>query len=179
MKESQSIFSLPQYLHSVTTAPAFIGLPVLDTLERILNGGSRHREEMARIRMAEKEMEEEYQLKHRRLDAAFHYAMAQLEERRRLLELHFESQMQALAVDSKESGHIQTILQQTMQLATDDSVPSEVRIAAMDALPRLTISLNTRQAERHRYLNESQQIAILATQLHVFNHFLQHKGDEL
>ncbi|MBP9727345.1 MAG: hypothetical protein KBD83_07790 [Gammaproteobacteria bacterium] len=66
-----------------------------------------------------------------------------------------------------------------MQLATDDSVPSEVRIAAMDALPRLTISLNTCQAERHRYLNESQQIAILATQQHVFNHFLQHKGDEL
>jgi hypothetical protein len=142
----------------------FGGIPVLNVLERMLTGGMRHREEMARIRMAEKDMEEQYRLQNRQLDAAFNYAMKQLEARSQQMDQHFKLQMQAMALEAAESGAMQQMLIQTMQLAAADHVGDEVRLAAIATLPCLMDSFGARQAARHQQLLASQRQLLVSQQ---------------
>ncbi len=142
-----------------TSSGAFSGIPVLDVLERLLSGGMRHREEMARIQMAEKEMQEQYRLQNRQLDAAFQYAMKQLEERSRQLDRQFQFQLQAMAVDAEESGTLQLAISQAMQIATSEHTSEPLRLAAMAMLPGLVNSLNVNQAGRNQKVLQWQQHA--------------------
>lgn len=128
-------------------------------LERLLDGGRRHRQEMARIRLEETRLREEYRLMNRQLDAALEVALRKLESRERAEERQFQLLVGTLAQQAKDADVLHEVMTQASLAAFSPQYPAEMSKAAQSLLPVLTAQIDRTQERGLELMRVAQQRA--------------------
>lgn len=129
---------------------ALISTPVVmqaaTLLERLLDGGRRHRQEMARIRLEETRVREEYRLMNRQLDAALEVALRKLEIRERAEQRQFDLIVRTLARQAGDAETLREVMRQASLAAFSSDQPMDIRQAAQGMLPALLAQMEQMQS---------------------------------
>lgn len=141
--------------HTLITAPYVT--EAAGILERLFDGGRRHRQEMARIRLEEERMRQEYRLMNRQLDAAFELAMQKLKMRGEVMSQQFNLLSASLVEEARQSACLRELIDRAALAAFSAELSEDIRASAQTLLPRLMDSLENSQARRQQLVVEHQR----------------------